>query len=232
MEKSTESSENAITNIGKTPIAVESAVFILFSDTMRALAFQEWKSTETIINGITRQRRDAATQHVWIVKILLQCPRGNISACRAHSVTTALSCELTANTMINMTAPDLEKLIPTSMPQVEDIQLWMKRKALEVILELHVWIDANDVGTTRWIVKGDVNQKKVCLVVAVMSTTTEIITETEIITDTETSTATEITTDTETFTETTMSTDTAISTATTSTDTTTSSDKEISTAIQ
>merc|ERR1719431_1931221 len=116
------------------------------------------------------------------------------------------------------------------MPQVEDIQLWMKRKALEVILELHVWIDANDVGTTRWIVKGDVNQKKVCLVVAVMSTTTEIITETEtstateiitdtetstgikITTDTETSTATEITTDTETFTAITISTDTATST--------------------
>jgi len=139
MEKSTESSENAITNIGKTPIAVESAVFILFSDTMRALAFQEWKSTETIINGITRQRRDAATQHVWIVKILLQCPRGNISACRAHSVTTALSCELTASTRINMTAPDLEKLIPTDISQ---------RKALEVILELHAWIDAKDVGRT------------------------------------------------------------------------------------
>jgi len=34
MEKSTESSENVITNTGKTPIAVESAVFILFSDTI------------------------------------------------------------------------------------------------------------------------------------------------------------------------------------------------------
>jgi len=165
-------------------------------------------------NGITLQRRDAVTQDVWIVKTSLRCLRENISACRAHSVITALSCALTANTMINMTAPDLEKLIPTSMPQVEDIQLWMKRKALEVILELHVWIDANDVGTTRWIVKGDVNQKKVCLVVAVMSTTTEIITETEIITDTETSTATEITTDTETSTGIKITTDTETSTAT------------------
>jgi len=34
MEKSTECSENAIMNTGKTPIAVESAVFILFSDTI------------------------------------------------------------------------------------------------------------------------------------------------------------------------------------------------------
>jgi len=167
-----------------------------------------------MINGITRQLLDAATQDAWIVKTSLQCLRENISACHAPSVTTALSCELTANTMINMTAPDLEKLIPTSMPQVEDIQLWMKRKALEVILELHVWIDANDVGTTRWIAKGDVNRKKVCRVVAVMSTTTVTSTETEIITDTETSTATEITTDTETSTGIKITTDTETSTAT------------------
>jgi hypothetical protein len=34
MEKSTECSENAITNTGKTPIAVKNAVFILSSDTI------------------------------------------------------------------------------------------------------------------------------------------------------------------------------------------------------
>jgi len=34
MEKSMECSANVITNTGKTPIAVESAVFILFSSTM------------------------------------------------------------------------------------------------------------------------------------------------------------------------------------------------------
>merc|ERR1719383_1499373 len=113
--------------------------------------------------------------------------------------------------MINMTAPDLEKLIPTSISQ---------RKALEVILELHAWIDAKDVGTTRWIAKGDVNRKKVCRVVAVMSTATEITMATEITTDTEISMETEITTETE------ISMDTEISTATTiSTDT-------ISTAFQ
>merc|ERR1711951_270614 len=98
--------------------------------------------------------------------------------------------------MINMTAPDLEKLIPTSISQawIEDIELWMKRKALEVILELHAWIDAKDVGTTRWIAKGDVNRKKVCRVVAVMSTATAITTAAE------NSTATEITMATETST--------------------------------
>jgi len=70
-----------------------------------------------MINGITRQLLDAATQDAWIVKTSLQCLRGNISACRAHSVTTALSCELTASTTINMMAPDLEKLIPTNISQ-------------------------------------------------------------------------------------------------------------------
>merc|ERR1719204_68596 len=134
--------------------------------------------------------------------------------------------------MINMTAPDLEKLIPTSISQawIEDIELWMKRKALEVILELHAWIDAKDVGTTRWIAKGDVNRQKVCRVVVVMSTATaitmvtEITTDTEISTDTVITTATEISTETATttateiFTETIIPTDTAISTATTSTD--------------
>ena len=73
----------------------------------------------------------------------------------------------------------------------------IERKALEVILELHAWIDAKDVGTTRWIAKGDVNRKKVCRVVAVMSTATAIIMVTEITTDTEISMATEITTATE-----------------------------------
>jgi hypothetical protein len=113
--------------------------------------------------------------------------------------------------MINMTAPNLEKLIPTNMSQVDKI---LSGKALEVILELHVLIDANDVGTTRWIAKGDVNQKKVCLVVAVMFTTTEITTETGIITDSETSMATNITTDTETSTATEITTATETSTAT------------------
>merc|ERR1719420_664301 len=80
--------------------------------------------------------------------------------------------------MINMTAPDLEKLIQTSMSQVEDIQLWMQRKVLEVILELHAWTDVKDVGTTKWIAKGDVNRKKVCRAVAVMSTATAITTAT------------------------------------------------------
>merc|ERR1711951_301128 len=139
-----------------------------------------------------RQHPDAATQDTWTVKTSLQCLRENISACRAHSVTTALSCELTANMMINMTAPDLEKLIQTNMSQVEDIQLWMQRKVLEVILELHAWTDVKDVGTTKWIVKGDVNRKKVCRVVAVMSTATAIITATEISTETENTMATEI----------------------------------------
>jgi len=92
-----------------------------------------------MINGITRQLLDAATQDAWIVKTSPQCLRENISACHAPSVTTALSCELTASTRINMTAPDLEKLIPTDISQ---------RKALEVILELHAWIDAKDVGRT------------------------------------------------------------------------------------
>ena len=76
-----------------------------------------------------------------------------------------------------MTAPNLEKLI-------------------RVILELHVQIDANDVGTTRWIAKGDVNRKKVCRVVAVMSTTTVTSTETVITTDIEISMDNEISTDT------------------------------------
>jgi hypothetical protein len=119
MEKSMECSENAITNTGKTPIAVKNAVFILSSDTIWALAFQEGKSTATMINGITHQLLDAATQDAWTVKTSPRCLRENISACHARSVTTALSCELTANTMINMTAPNLEKLI-------------------RVILELHV----------------------------------------------------------------------------------------------
>jgi len=92
-----------------------------------------------MINGGTRQLLDAATQDAWIVKTSPRCLRENISACLALSVTTALSCELTANMMINMTAPDLEKLIPTDISQ---------RKALEVISELHAWIDAKDVGTT------------------------------------------------------------------------------------
>merc|ERR1719308_614066 len=100
--------------------------------------------------------------------------------------------------MINMTAPDLEKLIPTSISQawIEDIQLWMKRKALEVILELHAWIDAKDVVTTRWIAKGDVNRKKVCRVVAVMSTATAITMATEITTESVITSATEISTET------------------------------------
>jgi len=147
-------------------------------------------------NGITLQRRDAVTQDVWIVKTSLRCLRENISACRAHSVITALSCALTANTMINMTAPDLEKLIQTSMSQVEDIQLWMQRKVLEVIRELHAWTDVKDVGTTKWIAKGDVNRKKVCRVVAVMSTATAITTATEISTESVITSATEISTET------------------------------------
>jgi len=68
----------------------------------------------------------------------------------------------------------------------------MKSKALEVILELHAWIDANDVGTTRWIAKGDVNRKKVCRVVAVMSTETAITTATAIFTATVITSATKI----------------------------------------
>jgi len=97
-----------------------------------------------MINGIIRQRRDAATQHVWIVKTSLQCPRENISACRAHSVTTAPSCELTANMMMNMTVPDLEKLIPTIMVQ---------KKALEVIHELPAWIDVKEMEWIKWSAK-------------------------------------------------------------------------------
>merc|ERR1712142_779306 len=147
----------------------------------------EWKSTATMINGGTRQHPDAATQDAWTVKTSLQCLRENINACLAHSVTTALSCELTANMMINTTAPDLEKLIPTSTSQ---------RKALEVTLVLHAWIDAKDVVTTRWIAKGDVNRKKVCRVVAVMSTATAITMATEISTDTAITMATEISTET------------------------------------
>jgi len=112
-----------------------------------------------------------------------------------------------------------------------------ERKALEVILELHAWIDAKDVGTTRWIAKGDVNRKKVCRVVAVMSTATAITMATEIITDTEISTATEITMDTEISMATEITTDTEISMETeitTDTEITTateiSMDTEISTA--
>jgi len=124
-----------------------------------------------MINGIIRQRRDAATQHVWIVKTSLQCPRENISACRAHSVTTAPSCELTANTTMNMTVPDLEKLIPTIMGSVEtaentnigmdtnvfpDFQTCImnssrQRKALEVHhLDIHAWSDAKEMDMTIW----------------------------------------------------------------------------------
>jgi len=78
---------------------------------------------------------------------------------------------------------------------------------LEVILELHAWTDVKDVGTTKWIAKGDVNRKKVCRAVAVMSTATAITTAAE------NSTATEITmaTETSTATENTMATE--ISTA-------------------
>jgi len=46
--------------------------------------------------------------------------------------------------MMNMTVPDLEKLILTIMAQ---------RKALEVILELHAWIDVKEMEWTAWIAK-------------------------------------------------------------------------------
>jgi len=143
----------------------------------------------TMINGITLPRQDAVTQDVWIVKTSLQCLPGNISACRAHSVITALSCELTASTMINMTVPDLEKLIPTSISQAEDIQLWMQKKVLEVnlVIELHAWTDAEYVGRVKCIAKGDA---ATAIPMAPASTTdTAISIATEISTDTAISTA-------------------------------------------
>jgi hypothetical protein len=84
---------------------------------------------------------------------------------------------------------------------------------LEVILELHASIDANDVGTTRWIAKGDVNRKKVCRVVAVMSTTTVTSTDTVITMATEISMDNEISTDTVITVATEIFMDTEISTA-------------------